>query len=79
MRFPLDVFDAVRAAVPSSVAVGIRISATDWVEGGWDLDQSVTFARALQSAGCDFIHVSSGGLSPRASRRQRGCRPSPWA
>ena len=63
MRFPLEVFTAVRAAVPGSIAVGIRISATDWVDGGWDLDQSVAFARALEQAGADFIHVSSGGLS----------------
>ena len=65
MRFPLEVFAAVRDAVPASVAVGIRISATDWVEGGWDLEQSVVFSRALQQAGADFVHVSSGGLTPR--------------
>jgi 2,4-dienoyl-CoA reductase-like NADH-dependent reductase (Old Yellow Enzyme family) len=64
MRFPLEVFTAVREAVPAAVAVGIRISATDWVEGGWDLEQSVVLARALEAAGADFIHVSSGGLSP---------------
>ena len=65
MRLVLRVFDAVRAAVPSSVAVGVRISATDWVEGGWDLAQSVALARALDARGCHFIHVSSGGLDPR--------------
>ena len=64
MRYPLEVFSAVRAAVPS-MTVGMRISATDWVEGGWDLEQSVRFAQALKSLGCDFIHVSSGGVSPR--------------
>jgi 2,4-dienoyl-CoA reductase-like NADH-dependent reductase (Old Yellow Enzyme family) len=64
MRFPLEVFDAVRAAVPADTPVGIRISATDWVAGGWDLEQSVTFARELQRRGCAFIDVSSGGLSP---------------
>jgi 2,4-dienoyl-CoA reductase-like NADH-dependent reductase (Old Yellow Enzyme family) len=63
MRFPLEVFTAVREAVPAAVSVGMRISATDWVEGGWDLEQSVVFARALQQAGADFVHVSSGGLS----------------
>lgn len=63
LRFPLAVFSAVRAAVPE-MAVGIRISATDWVEGGWDLAQSIVFAGALRERGCDFIHVSSGGLSP---------------
>jgi 2,4-dienoyl-CoA reductase-like NADH-dependent reductase (Old Yellow Enzyme family) len=64
MRYPLEIFQAVRAAVPSEMAVGMRISATDWVDGGWDLEQSVVFAQALDQLGCDFIHVSSGGLSP---------------
>ncbi|MEX5745378.1 NADH:flavin oxidoreductase/NADH oxidase [Massilia sp. X63] len=65
MRFPLEVLEAVRAAVPSEMAVGVRISATDWVEGGWEIEQSLRFARELEERGCDFIHVSSGGLSPR--------------
>ena len=63
MRFPLEVFEAVRAAVPG-LALGVRISATDWVEGGWEVEQSVLFGQALRARGCDFIHVSSGGLSP---------------
>jgi len=65
MRLPLEVFDAVRAAVPASVAVGMRISASDWVEGGWDVAQSTVLAQALEARGCDFLHVSSGGLDPR--------------
>ncbi|SMP75960.1 NADH:flavin oxidoreductase/NADH oxidase [Noviherbaspirillum suwonense] len=64
MRFPLEVYDAVRAAVPASMAVGVRISATDWVEGGWEIEQSTAFAQALKARGADFIHVSSGGVSP---------------
>ncbi len=64
MRFPLEVYEAVRAAVPASMAVGVRISATDWVEGGWDIEQSTAFAQALKARGADFIHVSSGGVSP---------------
>ncbi len=64
MRFPLEVFSAMRAALPASVPLGVRISATDWVEGGWDLEGSVAFSRALKERGCDFIDVSSGGLSP---------------
>ena len=48
-----------------TLALGIRISATDWVAGGWDVEQSVVFAKALRELGCDFIHVSSGGLSPQ--------------
>jgi 2,4-dienoyl-CoA reductase-like NADH-dependent reductase (Old Yellow Enzyme family) len=64
MRFPLEVFDAVRAALPHSVAIGMRVSASDWVEGGWDLEQSVALAQQLKQRGADFIHVSSGGVSP---------------
>jgi 2,4-dienoyl-CoA reductase-like NADH-dependent reductase (Old Yellow Enzyme family) len=64
MRFPLEVFDAIRAAVPETMAVGVRISATDWVDGGWDLDQSTVLANALKARGVDFIHVSTGGVSP---------------
>ena len=64
MRFPLEVFDALRAAVPDDTPVGIRISATDWVDGGWEIEQSVAFAQELQRRGCAFIDVSSGGLSP---------------
>ncbi len=65
MRFPLEVFEAVRAAWPADKPMGVRISATDWVDGGWDLEQSKVFARALQALGCDFIDVSSGGLSSK--------------
>ncbi len=65
MRFPLEVFEAVRAAVPTSVPVGVRLSASDWVEGGWDLAQSVVLGQALAERGCGFMHVSSGGVSPQ--------------
>ncbi len=64
MRFPLEVFDAVRAAFPADRPVTMRVSATDWVEGGWDVEQTIAFAQALESRGCSAIHVSSGGLSP---------------
>ena len=64
MRFPLEVFEAIRSVVPDDKPVGIRISATDWVAGGWDLEQSIVFAKELQRRGCAFIDVSSGGLSP---------------
>lgn len=64
MRFPLEVFDAVRAAFPADRPVTMRVSATDWVEGGWDLEQTIAFARALEDHGCDAIHVSTGGLDP---------------
>ena len=64
MRFPLEVFDAVRAAFPTDKPVWVRVSATDWVEGGWDLPSTIAFAQALQARGCTAIHVSTGGLSP---------------
>ncbi|HVL77538.1 MAG TPA: NADH:flavin oxidoreductase/NADH oxidase, partial [Noviherbaspirillum sp.] len=64
MRFPLEVFDAVRASFNANKPVGVRISATDWVEGGWDVEQSAAFAQELKKRGCDFIDVSSGGVSP---------------
>ena len=62
MRFPLEVFAAVRAAWPEGKPLGVRISCSDWIEGGWDLEQSVVFARELKSLGCDWIDCSSGGL-----------------
>ncbi|MDB6084944.1 MAG: oxidoreductase [Gammaproteobacteria bacterium] len=64
MRFPLEVFDAVREDFPAGKPVTMRVSATDWVEGGWDIQQTVTFARELEARGCSAVHVSSGGLSP---------------
>ena len=63
LRFPLEVFAALRAVWPAEKPLGVRVSATDWVEGGWDLAQTIEFAKALQARGVDFIHVSSGGLS----------------
>jgi 2,4-dienoyl-CoA reductase-like NADH-dependent reductase (Old Yellow Enzyme family) len=65
MRFPLELFDLVRNVWPEGKPLGVRISATDWVDGGWDLEQSVVFAQQLRARGCDFIDVSSGGLSPK--------------
>ncbi len=64
MRFPLAVFDAVRAAIPATVPLGVRVSATDWIDGGWDRDDTVAFAHALAERGCAYIDVSSGGVSP---------------
>jgi NADPH2 dehydrogenase len=65
MRFPLEVFEAVRAAWPSHRPLGVRVSATDWVEAGWDIEECVRFARELDRRGCDWIDVSSGGVSPQ--------------
>ena len=67
MRFPLEVFDAVRAAVPAALPVWMRLSATDWVEGGWDIEGTIAMSKALRQRGCVAIHVSSGGVSPQQS------------
>lgn len=64
MRFPLEVFEAVRAAFPADKPVTMRVSGTDWAEGGWTIEDTVAFARALQARGCSGVHVSSGGTSP---------------
>jgi 2,4-dienoyl-CoA reductase-like NADH-dependent reductase (Old Yellow Enzyme family) len=66
MRLPLDVARAVREEWPGDRPLFVRISATDWAEGGWELEQSVEFARALREAGCDLVDCSSGGLVPGA-------------
>ncbi len=63
MRFPLEVFDAMRAAWPADKPLGVRVSATDWVDGGWSLEDTVILARELKLRGCDYMAVSSGGLS----------------
>lgn len=63
MRFPLEVFEAVRAVVPAEVPLGMRVSATDWAEDGWDLEQTVMFAQSLKAVGCSMMHVSTGGLT----------------
>jgi 2,4-dienoyl-CoA reductase-like NADH-dependent reductase (Old Yellow Enzyme family) len=58
------VFDAVRAAFPKDAPVTVRVSGTDWMEGAWDIEQTIQFAKALEARGCSGIHVSSGGLHP---------------
>ena len=63
MRYPREVFDAVRAVFPAKKPVGVKVSATDWVDGGWDLEQTIEFARELKKRGVDWIDVSSGGVS----------------
>lgn len=65
MRLLLEIFQELREVFPQHKPIGVRISATDWVEGGWDIEQSVELAKALDKLGCSYIHVSSGGLSTR--------------
>ena len=62
MRFPLEVFDAVRSAFAER-PVTVRVSGTDWADGGWTIEETVAFAKALEARGCDGVHVSSGGLA----------------
>lgn len=62
MRFPLEVVRALRAAIPASVPLGMRVSATDWVEGGWDISQTIAFVRAARDLGVEFVCASSGGI-----------------
>jgi len=64
MRLVLETFEAVRARWPADKPLGTRISATDWLEDGWALEDAVILCRALKALGCDYITVSSGGLSP---------------
>jgi len=64
MRFPLEVLDAVRGALPAEKPLGIKLSASDWVEGGLDIDQTVEISRGLKKHGADWIVLSSGGISP---------------
>jgi len=64
MRYPLEVFDAVRAVFSAEKPIGIKVSATDWVEGGWDLPQTIEFVRELKQRGVDWVDASSGGVSP---------------
>ncbi|AGG33336.1 NADH:flavin oxidoreductase/NADH oxidase [beta proteobacterium CB] len=62
IRFLLELFTAVRQAYQG--VLGIRISASDWIEGGWTPQETADFAARLKPLGCDFVHISSGGISP---------------
>jgi len=65
LAFPLEVFTAMRAAWPKHKPMGVRVSVTDWIDGGWDVESSVAFGTALKERGCDFIVASSGGIAPQ--------------
>jgi anthraniloyl-CoA monooxygenase len=64
LRYPLEIFDAVRAVWPSHKPMSVRISATDWIPGGFDGDDAVGVARALKARGCDIVDVSAGQTTP---------------
>jgi len=65
MRLVLEIFTDLRAALPAPLALGVRISATDWIEGGWELEESIELTRRLKALGAAYIHVSTGGLAPQ--------------
>jgi len=66
MRFPLEIFETVRDAFAQDRPVSVRVSATDWAEGGWSIEETIAFVKALEGRGCAAINVSSGGLIPSA-------------
>src|SRR5262249_49884986 len=63
MRFPLEIAQAVRAVAPPHIALGARITGSDWTDGGLTPDDAVAFAKGLKGVGLDFIDVSSGGIT----------------
>ncbi len=67
LRIVLETAQAMRAALPSEAVLMVRISATDWVDGGWDLEQSIKLAQALAPLGVDLMDISSGGMVPKAT------------
>lgn len=66
LRFPLELAEAVRAAWPEELPLLLRLSCTDWLAGGWDLQQSLALARRLKELGVDLIDCSSGGTTPES-------------
>ena len=64
MRFALEMYEAVRKAWPEQKPIGMRVSATDWVDGGWTPEETVLLAKELKKRGLDYMDVSTGGLSP---------------
>ena len=66
MRFALELFTAMRAVWPADKPMGMRVSATDWIDGGWTPDETVVLARELKKLGCDYLDVTTAGVDPRA-------------
>lgn len=63
MRYPLEVFEAVRAVWPRDLALGVKVSSTDWDEKGAGIDEAIAFVTELRSAGCDYVCMSSGATT----------------
>lgn len=64
MKYPLEIFSEIRRVWPADRILGVRISAVDWVAGGWTMSDSVAFSRRLKELGCDYVTCSSGGVDP---------------
>jgi anthraniloyl-CoA monooxygenase len=79
MRFPLQVFDAVRAVWPEDRPISVRISATDWVAGGFTADDACRLAHTLRTHGCDIIDVSSGQVDPAEEPRHGRLWQTPFS
>jgi len=79
MRLALEAASAARAAMPDAMPLLVRVSATDWVEGGWDLESTIALARELARRGVDLVDVSTGGLDPRAVPKVSPCYQAPFA
>ena len=79
IRLTCEVVEAVRVAIPSELPLFVRISASDWVEGGWTIDDSVRLAQRLKQLGVDLIDVSSGGITPAAKIEIRPGYQVPFA
>lgn len=78
-RFPLEVFDAVRGVWPEDRPMSVRISATDWVEDGFDVEDAVAFSHMLAEHGCDLVDVSTGQTTPDARPRYGRSFQTPFA
>lgn len=65
IKFPLEIYEAMRAVWPEDKPLGIRISAVDWVEGGSTVEDTIVYAKALQDLGCDFIDITTAGVDHR--------------
>ena len=66
MRLVLETAQRLREVIPQALPLFVRISATDWVGGGWDIEQSIVLCRKLKALGVDLVDVSSGGTTPNA-------------
>jgi 2,4-dienoyl-CoA reductase-like NADH-dependent reductase (Old Yellow Enzyme family) len=78
-RFLIEIVDAVRAVLPAGKPLFVRFSATDWIDGGWSVDETVEVSRKLASHGVDLIDVSSGGLAPEQQIELRPGYQVPFA